>query len=74
MKKNNIIVKNFFSVGSLTNSYFKKFSSNDSLNLNKIYEICYVGKRTFENGKVVSTKVAADSFILLKLLSRYVKI
>jgi surface carbohydrate biosynthesis protein len=73
MKKNNIIVKNFFSVGSLTNSYFKKFSSNDSLNLNKIYEICYVGKRTFENGKVVSTKVAADSFILLKLLSRYVK-
>ena len=44
-----------------------------SLNLNKIYEICYVGKRTFENGKVVSTKVAADSFILLKLLSRYVK-
>ena len=73
MKKNSIIVKNFFSVGSLTNSYFRKFSSNDSLNLNKGYEICFVGKRTFENGKVVTTKAAADSFILLKLLSRYVK-
>ena len=32
-----------------------------------------LAKELFENGKVVSTRVAADSLILLKLLSRYVK-
>ena len=73
MKRKNITVKNFFPVGSLTNSYFQKFIQKDKFNNNKLYEICFVSKRIFDNGKIVSTKAASDSFILLKFLSRYVK-
>lgn len=73
MKEKNITVKNFFPVGSLTNSYFQKFIQKDNFNNNKLYEICFVSKRIFDNGKIVSTKAASDSFMLLKFLSRYVK-
>lgn len=72
MKTKNISVKNFFPVGSLTNSYFKKYIQKIKNNSNKNYDICFVSKRIFNNDEVISSKAARDSFVLLKFLSKYV--
>ena len=71
LKNNNIKIKNFFSFGSLRNSYYSKYLHKDD-NEKKNYDICVVCKRTFENGKMVSSEVAADTFILLNFLAKYV--
>ena len=72
MKTKNIRVKNFFPVGSLTNSYFKKYIQKIKNNSNKNYDICFVSKRIFKNDEVISSKAARESFELLKFLSKYV--
>lgn len=73
MKKKGIKIKNFFSVGSLKNSYFKKYIQKKIDNQNKNFDICFISKRIFENDQKVSSKAAEDSFTLLKLLANYIK-
>tara|TARA_Y100000591_G_C21791261_1_gene676682 strand:- start:213 stop:1334 length:1122 start_codon:yes stop_codon:yes gene_type:complete len=73
MKKKNIKIKNFFSVGSIKNSYFRKYIQKKTDKEKKNFDICFVSKKIFENNKRVSTKAAEDSFTLLKLLALYVK-
>ena len=72
MKAKNIKVKNFFPVGSLTNSYFKKYIQKTNSNLNKNYDICFVNKIIFDNGEKNTYKTAKDSFVLLNFLSKYI--
>ena len=72
MKAKNIKVKNFFPVGSLTNSYFQKYIQKSKNNSNKNYDICFVSKRIFNKGEINSSKSAKDSFVLLNFLSKYI--
>ncbi len=70
MKNNNIKIKNFFSFGSLRNSYYSKYLHKDD-NEKKNYDICVVCKRTFRNGAKSSSEAAKDSIIVLKFLAKY---
>lgn len=72
MRKKNIILKNFFAVGSLRNSYYKQYLYNEEENTIKNFDICLVQKKIFENGKIFSSQLAADTFILLNFLAKYV--
>ena len=72
MKKKNINLKNFFSAGSLRNSYYKQYLYKEKKDTIKDFDICLVNKTIFENGKMVSSEVAADTFILLNFLAKYV--
>ena len=73
MKKRDIKIKNFYSVGSLKNSYFRKYIQKKTDNQNKNFDICFVSKRIFENDQKVPGKAAEDNFTLLKLLAHYIK-
>ena len=73
MKKKGIKIKNFFSVGSLKNSYFRKYIQKKIDSQNKNFDICFVSKRIFENDQKVPGKAAEDSFTLLRLLAHYIK-
>ncbi len=72
MKKKNINYKNFFSAGSLRNSYYKQHLYKEKKDIIKDFDICLINKRTFENGKIVSSKPATGTFILLNFLAKYV--
>ena len=72
MRKKNINLKNFFSVGSLRNSYYKQYLYKEKKNAVKNFDICLVQKKIFENEKIVSNQLAADTFILLNFLAKYV--
>ena len=42
MKKRDIKIKNFFSAGSLKNSYFRKYIKKQTNNQSKKFDICIV--------------------------------
>lgn len=71
MMKKEIYVKNFISVGSLKNSYFKNFIKKNDNNLKKNFDISFVSKNIFEKEKFVSSEAADISLELLKFLSTY---
>ena len=73
IQKKNIKVKNFFPIGSLRNSYYKKFIHAEKNDFKKSYDICFVGKKIFKNGDFVSSKLAEASLILIRFLAQYVK-
>lgn len=73
MKKRDIKIKNFFSAGSLKNSYFRKYIKKQTNNQSKKFDICIVCKKIFENDKRFSSKASDDCFTLLNLLAEYVK-
>ena len=73
MKKRDIKIKNFFSVGSLKNSYFRKYIKKKTNNQNKSFDICFVCKKIFENDKRFPAKVSEDCFTLTDLLAQYIK-
>lgn len=71
LKKKNITIKNYFSIGSIRNSYFKNFIF--SKKIKKKYDICLVGKN-ITNKKIFNSKKTTKATLkLLKFLSHYIK-
>ena len=70
LKNNNIKIKNFFSFGSLRNSYYSKYLHKND-NEKKDYDICVVCKRSFENRAASNSVAAKESIKLLKFLAKY---
>jgi len=71
LKKKKIIVKNYYSIGSLRNSYFKNFIF--SKKLKKKYDICVIGKNITKANTFNYKKSTKDMLAYIKFLARYVK-
>ena len=73
MKSKNIKIKNFFSAGSLRNSYFKNFLYDQNSSLEKRYDICLICKSIFREGKLVDSQQADATRKIIKYLAKYIK-
>ena len=72
LEKKRIVVKNYFNIGSLRNSYFKNNFSIKKYKKKK-YDICFVGKNIINKNIFNNDKATEATLKFLNFLAYYVK-